>query len=383
MKMPGPGELVPAGGSMHILHVVEAFAAGTMGITCQMVNQQARDGHRVSLAYSLREETPQDWRSRLHHLVEPHHLPMTRALAPWTDLKSFLALRRLVTRLRPDVVHLHSSKAGALGRLASLTLPREMRWYFSPHGLSFLQSSEAGGVHRTYLAVERVLAKCPAQILACSPSEAGLVRQHLHATPLLVENGISIDAIRVRTVESGPGPLKVGTAGRITAARNPEFFARVARRLAGRDLRFVWLGGGDAASEDALRQAGVEVSGWLPHAELLERLAELDIYMQPSLWEGMPVAVLEAMATGLPVVASDIVGNRDVVRHGHTGALAATEDEFVDAVLKFAGDAGWREACGAAASEHVRRHHTTHTMMQSLYGAYGMESRHEARAGIA
>jgi glycosyltransferase involved in cell wall biosynthesis len=358
---------------VHILHVVESFAAGTFRIVCQMVNRQAADGHRVSLAYSLREETPPDWGSQLDARVATHHLPMQRALSPWADLKSLVALARLVSRLAPDIVHLHSSKAGALGRIVSVAQPRS-RWYFSPHGLSFLQSSTAGRVHPVYLALERLLSHLPASIVACSPSEAALVERYLKRRPLVVSNGIALDAIRPRDTPAAGRTLTLGTAGRISLARHPDFFARIATRMAGRGLRFVWLGGGEPEAERKLREAGVEVTGWLPHAKLLELLAGLDIYLQPSLWEGLPVAVMEAMATGLPVVATDIVGNRDLVQHGRTGWLATSEDEFVAGIERLAADAALRGSCGNAGREYVRHRHSTHSMMQQLYQVYGVQS---------
>jgi glycosyltransferase involved in cell wall biosynthesis len=355
---------------IHILHVVEAFAAGTFGIVSQMANSHASDGHRVSLAYSLRAETPLNWRAQLDPAVESHHLPMCRSIAPMSDLRALIALARLVRALQPDIVHLHSTKAGAIGRIASLGNPHA-RWYFSPHGLSFLQTSTPGRLHSVYLALERLLALTPATIVACSPSEAALIERHLHRTPMLVPNGIPIDSVRCQ-IASGGKTLTVGTAGRITKARHPELFARVARRLAGSKLRFVWLGGGAARDEQMLMEAGIKVTGWLTHAKLLDGMAQLDIYLQPSRWEGLPVAVMEAMASGLPVVATDIVGNRDLVQHGRTGWLAASEDELVAGVQRFADDGALRLSCGRAAREYVQRQHSTQAMMQRLYQAYGV-----------
>jgi glycosyltransferase involved in cell wall biosynthesis len=359
--------------SIHILHVVESFAAGTFRIVCEMAKRQASDGHRVSLAYSLREETPHDWRDQLGAHVETHHLPMRRALAPLADFKSLLGLARLVARLQPDIVHLHSSKAGALGRIASLRGNRA-RWYFSPHGLSFLQSSTPGRVHPVYLALERLLARLPGSIIACSRSEAQIVEHFLHRRPLLVPNGIALESIVSRARAAAGHPVTVGCAGRISCARHPELFARVARRLAGPGLRFVWLGGGEGEAERELKQAGVEVTGWLSHPQLLDLLAGLDIYLQPSRWEGLPVAVMEAMATGLPVVATDIVGNRDLVQHGKTGWLAASEDELVEGVARLAQDGPLRRDWGDAAREYVRHSHSTDSMMRHLYRAYGLGS---------
>jgi glycosyltransferase involved in cell wall biosynthesis len=248
------------------------------------------------------------------------------------------------------------------------------RWYFSPHGLSFLQSSTADRVHPVYLALERMLAFIPASFVACSPSEAQLIERYLHRRALLVPNGIALDTICSREEAMRAGVLTVGTAGRISSARNPELFARVAGRLTEHGLRVVWLGGGEPEAEDELRRCGVEVTGWLPHAKLLELLAGLDIYVQSSRWEGLPVAVMEAMATGLPVVATDIVGNRDLVDHGRTGWLAKSEDELVAGVALLAQDAALRLSWGRAAREHVQRRHSTRHMMRQLYCAYGLEA---------
>lgn len=353
----------------HIMHVVESFAAGTLSVVQAMCNRQVEDGHRVTLCYSLRVETPADWRSHIDARVECLPLPMRRRPAPLSDLAALWRLTGFVRRLQPDIVHLHSSKAGAIGRLASLMLPRP-RWYFSPHGLSFLQSAQPGHVHRGFLLLETLLRVPRVTYIACSVSEAALIEKHLQRSAHVVNNGIDVSAVPVRGQDGMP--LRVGTVGRVSLARNPELFARIARRMRRADLHFVWIGGGAAADEEQLRAAGVELSGWLDRPAAMALLATLDIYVQPSLWEGMPIAVLEAMACGLPVVASDVVGNRDLVRQGLNGMLADSEQAFVNAIEHLAAVPMLRHRLGEVARAEVHAHYSLDQMMLRLYQAYGI-----------
>jgi len=81
------------------------------------------------------------------------------------------------------------------------------------------------------------------------------------------------------------------------------------------------------------------------------------VYAQTSSWEGMPIAVLEAMTLGKPVVATDIIGNRNVITHGKTGFLAKNPEDFVHLIRMLIDDADLRSRIGSAAAGHVRQHH--------------------------
>lgn len=352
---------------MRIVHVVESFAAGTFGMVQALSRGQADDGHQVILCYSLRSETPPDWRALLHPAIECHALPMRRALSPLADLRALLQLGRLLRRLRPDIVHLHSSKAGALGRLLSPWL-RRPRWFFSPHGWSFLQVAQPGKVHRLYWLLEWLLSRLPVQLIACSPGEAQLAQRWLGCSAHIVCNGIEIQP--PLPAPAHPGVIHIGTAGRISQPRNPQLFRQLALSLQDAGLRWFWLGGGDAADEQFLRDAGIEVSGWMPREQVRQALASLDIYIQPSLWEGMPVAVLEAMRQGLPLVASDIVGNRDLVQHEVNGLLAGDAQQFAVHIRRLLADADLRRRLGQAGRERLLQRYTVQHMLAGMYEVY-------------
>ena len=354
-----------------IVHIVESFGAGTLSMVSAMANAQAEDGHHVTIIHSVREETPENWRSLFADSIRFIHLPMVRAINPAADWRAGRSLYRWLKELQPAVVHMHSSKAGALGRIVSLFL-RGPKWFFSPHGLSFLQRAEGRIKNTIFLTVEKILSEIPVTFIACSPSEGAEIRRHLSSNVVVVNNAVDLNAIVA--AKGNQDLVRIGTAGRVTLARNPELFAEIANRLAQPGVEFVWIGGGDASGEKALRQAGVKISGWINRSEVLQQLSELDIYIQTSRWEGLPVAVIEAMAAGLPVVATNVVGNKDLVINGENGYLCDSRDDFIKYLGPLIEERAARQKLGAQARLFAEAHYSLDQMMQQLYDAYGLQA---------
>lgn len=319
---------------MKILHVVEAFGGGVFECLVALANHQAKNPwNKVSIAYSLRSETPESFRDRFDEAVVFIPVGMTREISPKKDLTAVFELAKLYRRLRPDVVHLHSSKAGVLGRAAGF-LTRQKGVLYTPHGFSFLMRNASPKKIALYRAIERASTWLGGTVVGCSESE-GLLAQSLTPRATFVPNGIEIEKVsqHLSAGKHGVGPVVVAISGRIAEQRNPSVFCEVANRinhLHPGKFKFVWIGGGD----QGLMPSGcpVEVTGWLSREKALETLASADIYFHPSLWEGLPLAVLEAMALSLPVVTTDVVGNRDAVVHDQTGFLANSVEEMVAAV---------------------------------------------------
>lgn len=352
-----------------IAHVVESFGAGTLSMVSAIANQQARAGHAVSVLHSLREETPANWQTLFDPRIDFVELPMIRAIHPGADWRAGRLLLAALKRFQPEIVHLHSSKAGALGRLVSLAY-RGPRWFCSPHGLSFLQRAEGRLKNTIFLLIEKLLARIPVTFIACSPSEAEQIRSHLSQRVAVVNN--AVDLATIPPAPGNAGVVRIGTVGRVALARNPELFASIAAALRGEGVEFVWIGGGEPSGEAALRAAGVAVSGWCNRDEALRQLATLDIYIQTSLWEGLPVAVIEAMAAGLPVVATNVVGNRDLVRNGENGWLAEDRDDFLARLVPLIEDPAARRALGEQARAFAQENYSLDRMMHSLNQAYGI-----------
>jgi glycosyltransferase involved in cell wall biosynthesis len=308
-------------GRLRILHLTEAFGGGVFTSLTRLSTALAQRGHEVHLAYSRRGETPEDGARHVGPGVLLHEMQLARALDPAADVRGLFAVRRLVARIDPDVLHLHSSKAGVLGRVVARLAGRQATTLYSPRGLSFLQENHSERARWLYEVIERASARLGGTIVACSASERDIIERVIgppHVT--LVENAVDVDAIPPRRPRDD-GTVRIGIVGRITYARNAGLFAEMSQKLRAPGVRFLWVGGGDEEAASALVAAGVTVTGWMPRREALEAMRELDIYLHPSRWEGMPVALIEAQVCGLPAVATDVVGNRDVIVEGESGFL--------------------------------------------------------------
>jgi glycosyltransferase involved in cell wall biosynthesis len=280
------------------------------------------------------------------------HALETRREPGRADLRAVARLVPLVRRA--DVVHAHSSKAGFLARLAAALAGRRSRCVFTPHAWSFWA---AGGREAAlYLRLERLAAHWCRAIVAVSDAEraagvaAGVGRPEQYR---VIPNGV--DLARFAATPS-PVPGRVLMLGRLARQKRPELalcaLARVRQRVPEAHLL---LAGGGPLRPEVERLVGelglgdaVQFLG--DRRDVPELLREASCLLLASDWEACPYSVLEAMAAGVPVVATAVGGVPELVRNGETGLLAAAGDEAalaraLEAVL---GNAERASALGAA-----------------------------------
>jgi glycosyltransferase involved in cell wall biosynthesis len=292
-------------------------------------------------------------------------------------LAGLIHIARLMQQLDPEIVHFHSSKAGVLGRLAATLSARRKGVFYSPRGLAFLQEDYSERARDVFAAIEWLMARVGGTVVACSAGEQTLVRARIRAPRIaLIENAVDIDSVIPR-IERMDGRVVVGIAGRITYARNALLFAEMARRHASPGVAFRWIGGGDASDREALNAAGVEVTGWMPRSEALREVAGLDIYLHPSRWEGMPVALIEAQVAAIPAVATDVVGNRDVIQHGETGFIERGAEGLSDALKRLILDPALRLSLGSRARERALVRFNLARMIDDYERLYAASARRE------
>jgi glycosyltransferase involved in cell wall biosynthesis len=335
---------------MRIVHVTEAFGGGVLSMLTELCNRAAAIGAHVTVLYSTRPETPKNFKELFHPKVDLVHVAMCRDVHVRKDWSSVWELARHMRRCDPTVIHLHSSKAGVLGRAAAKIATQNAKVLYSPHGLAFLRRDVSRAKQLAYLMFERMADLMGGTVVACSPGELREIEEKVRVKDAkLIENGVDISSIPLRKTRDD-GNVIVGMNGRASFQKHHELFISLANTLHDSTTKFVWIGGNSEELPDASQASALTCTGWLTRSRALGLMSELDIYVQTSRWEGMPVALIEAQVAGIPAVVTDVVGNRDVVVHGVTG-FVGSDEEIPGYLEQLRGDRKLREEMGAAARE--------------------------------
>ncbi|WP_396643227.1 glycosyltransferase [Microbacterium sp.] len=338
---------------MKIIHATETLVGGVLAAVAALANKQADLGQDVTVVYSRKPTVPNDAElvTRFRPDVRRVEVAYRGRAATIPDLARALQTH---TRGGVDVVHLHSTFAGLAGRLSPAVRRRAGVIAYSPHGWAFLRGESSAMSNRAALLMERLLKpRCDGLVLV-SDSEAEVARDRLGAEKCAVlRNGIPVDHLP-RADGSGTDRPVVVSSGRLMRQKAPDRFAEIARSLGDR-AEFVWIGDGSAEErEQWIGDAPVRITGWLAHHDVVAQLRASDVFLFPTRWEGMPISLMEAQAMGLPSVATDIVGNRDVIVDGETGMLCQDIPELVAAVGLLIGDRVAREKMRDRAHEVQR-----------------------------
>ena len=310
----------------------------------------------------------------IQHVPLPH---FTRANDPMADV---LAVREMVSvfrQLRPDIVHTHNPKPGAFGRLVARAtgVPVVVN---TVHGL-YAQPSDALLKRTLVYAAERLASTCSSAELVQNPEDmATLVRLGVPRGKLtLLGNGVDLcrftsdrldPTVRAEVRNefgADPDDVVIGVVGRLVWEKGyREVFAAAAQwRAQAPNLRVVVVGPTDDGKADAVDNRSMELARaqgikFLGSRADMERLySGFDINVLASHREGFPRSAMEAAAMGVPVVATNIRGCREVVDHGVTGLLVPPRDPsaLARAVLRLADSPSERAAMGAAAREKALR----------------------------
>ena len=292
------------------------------------------------------------------------------------SLSALWALRRFVATQRIELIHSHGSAASAYSRpVGTLSAVPVVHTH---HGLFFV--SRPGGLKRRLrLLIERLLERFTRLSIFVSDGDQTLARSagFGFGASRMIRNGVAVPAEIVRA-NRADAPLKIITVNNYSEAKNPDLLFEIIAKLAARaeaavEVHVYGEGEGRAGFANRLRAAGhdrfVRVHGAVPG--LREQLPTHDIFLSCSRWEGLPYAVLEAMAAGLPTVLSRVPGHDEILAHGLDDCGYALDDpaEAVDCLLAFQTPAS-RHVAGTRAQAVVRQHFGVGEMLDRTWAAY-------------
>lgn len=318
---------------MKIVHVTECLAGGVLTFLVNLTSQLDKEEHII--IYGKRDNIPDNVEalfSKNVSLIYWKHAQ--REIRPKQDFLAFMELlHRLKNIAHIDILQLHSSKAGVLGRVAARILGLQKRTFYLPHGVSFARQDVSSRKRNFYILIEKVANTFAGKVIACSRSEKELLISHGIKNVIVINNGIKVSETEPDYKIPGH-PLVFGTVGRITYQKNPKLFNEIAVHFQGdKRVRFLWIGDGELRNEIQENEQ-IQVTGWVTPNEVQHYLNQIDVYISTSLWEGLPLSVLEAMDCGKPLLLSDCVGNVDTVKNGANGFLYHTVADAIEMVEK-------------------------------------------------
>ncbi len=310
-----------------ILFFVEAMGGGVFTYIVDLSNELCKK-YDMYVAYGLRPQTPENYKDYFDKKVHLIYVPeYTRSINLANDFKSFFRMKKIADEIQPDIIHLHSSKSGVLGRWAFDG--KKIPMFYTPHGYSFLMENYEWYQRWGYKVVEVLSARRRCITISCSYGENNeTLKFTKNAT--YVNNGINIKKLQLLldNIKVSEHQFTVYTLGRICYQKNPKLFNDIAERMP--NVKFIWIGDGEL--RNILTSSNIEITGWKDREDALKISMNADVFLLTSLWEGLPMSLLESMYMRKLCVVSDVIGNHDVIKSGINGYVCNSIDDYVRAI---------------------------------------------------
>ena len=264
------------------------------------------------------------------------YVDMTREINLKSDILSIIKIRKLIKKYKPDVIYLHSSKAGALGRIADIGLKNKVM--YNPHGWAFNMNCNIIK-KKIYIYIERLLSHLCTYIIAISDFEKNSAIQNkvCKAEKIkVIYNGIEIDeyerkknniSLRKRELGISDDAYVIGTVGRLSEQKAPDTFIKVARILKNKykNIFFIMVGDGELRPEieelidkNNLKDS-VYITGWVD--EPMKYIELFDQAMLLSRWEGFGLVLPEYMLAKKPIIATNVDAIPNLINNKENGVL--------------------------------------------------------------
>jgi glycosyltransferase involved in cell wall biosynthesis len=347
-----------------ILHVAEAFGGGIVTFIANLANEQCQN-FEVIVAHGIRPETHANYREFFDPRIQLHKVSSFNQNIKFRDV--FSAIRELyilIQKINPDVIHMHSSQSGVLGKLSAIN--SGARLVYSPHGFSFLKEDVPVWKRQIFKGIEKLFSWFDCTLVASSATEFENAKE-VTSKVAFIPNGINTNSLdKYLDEKAEKSVVTVGMVGRALPQKNPALFNRIAELLP--EIQFVWIGDGE--QRNLLTSKNIYIVGWGSREEALTYLAKVDVYIMTSLWEGMPLSLLEAMYFRKACVVSNVVGNRDVIQNNWNGYIANTAEEFASKIKYLLENRQECERMGLNGQRDITEKYNSGTMARKFEDIY-------------
>ena len=383
-----------------IVHIITRLdKGGSAETTLQVVSLLNREKYEVFLVHGLTLEsnmgvTEQEALARDLSLSEKRGVrvftipSLVRRISLNNDLLAFISIYRLIKRIRPHIVHTHTSKAGVIGRLASYLAGVPIIIH-TPHGHVF-HSYYGCILTKMIVFVERIMSLMTDKITALTDKERD---EHLEQgiasieKYIIIHSGVMLQQIMNKDIDIETGRKKlgipqnsnvIGSIGRLVPVKGHKYLVSAAKIVTKEFDNAVFVFVGDGYLESILeRQAeslgireNIIFAGW--RSDVIDVLGLFDIFVLPSLNEGMGKVLIEGMALGKPIVASSVGGIIDLVKNGDNGILVPPRDSdaLAEAILKLIRNKNLAHELGKNGKAKVYPEYDTLVMIKQIEELY-------------
>jgi len=332
---------------------------GAQSVVLELSNCLHAAGHDVHV-YSRKNGSM--WEHLDKGIIAHPSQHINRPIRPIADLMAIFEIISLIRRIKPDVVHLHSSKIGILGRIAAL-LCGFNKTVYTVHGFDTILKA-----HKIFLPLEKMFSRTTGQIVAVSNYDLKNLRKNgIVERTTLIWNGISEkhgrshkNSTLIKKLSSFKSGKKLATCiARMAPPKDPGLFTEIARLAP--EIRFAWIGTKSFQFSPLPNLIFLEET-----KNAISSLKVADIFVLPSYYEGLPISIIEAFREGKPVVASRVGGIPELLNGSNGKAVPNEPGQFVKAIRYFLKNAAqYRKACTVA--QKTYEHSFTSTLMTHKY----------------
>ena len=370
-------------GKIKLLVVLEATLGGTRKHVFDILKHIDLSKFEVTFCYTL-IRADQNFFKEFERIKERGialvEIQMYREISLLNDLKAFIKIFKLVRKERYDLIHVHSSKAGILGRLAAKLVSQKIITVYTPNSMPI-------NINKFYKFIEKAAIPFTNKIIAVSESEKKeIIENKLTKSVIKINSGVHVYTNKIKNkilskeLKINDDTVIVVSIGRLTKQKDPLTFFKAINEyvniLKSNSAFFVWIGDGelrihvDEYIQSKRLNNYCRILGWKTNIE--ELLWGADIFVLTSIYESFGYVTCEAMSHFLPVIATNVVGTSDIVIDNECGFLVDKGDykEISKKISTLVNDKTLREEMGEKGNERIKQHFNVIDMVKNTEDLY-------------